>query len=133
MNLKFKASNLKFDGQYKMMEAKENGKYTNEMARQQLKKLSTELHTAKRDARVGVAMHYKKVNMWAPAMFTNAGDTVEIWNPHDSPDTEHLYDDDEIDGLIFYVINNKSGQAEHHKYMKPKKDGPKINKSIFNK
>ncbi len=133
MNLQFKASNLKFDGKIKMMEAKEKGKFTLAQTKKQLNKLSTELHSAKKEARVGVAMHYKNVNTWVPALFTDVGSEVNVWNPHDSPDTEHLYDNDEIDGLIFYVINNKEAQAVNHKYMKPKKDQPKIDKSIFNK
>jgi hypothetical protein len=131
MNLKFEKSKLNFkDPNKKMIQAVIHGHYTQKEIRHELQKISDDLKKHNKNARVGVAMHYKNVNTWAPAIFSNAGDYAPIWSSKDSPETEHVYDNDIIDGLEFYVINNNNNIAKDHKFMKPMKEKI-INKNLF--
>jgi hypothetical protein len=102
------------------MEAPIKGSYTREGLRLNLQNISYQLKN-KKGAMVGVAFHYKKVNDWAPAMYTTAGDNVNIYDPSDS-DKGAMYDGDTIDGAIFYVIKNGDEIVPTHQKPKKKKD-----------
>lgn len=73
-SLKFEKGNIQFKDKRELMEeAPIKGSYTREGLRLNLQKISNSLKN-KKGAMVGVAFHYKKVNDWAPAMYTTAGD-----------------------------------------------------------
>jgi superfamily II DNA/RNA helicase len=126
-NLNFELSALNIAG-CKMMQAKKKGKFTLEKLKKDMQKISDDLHKSGRTARLGVSLHYKNVNKMAPAIFSNTGQAVTIWNPKDSPESQHLYDGDEIDEVCVFVIKNVDGKADDQKHLKHKKE---IKKSDF--
>jgi hypothetical protein len=102
------------------MEAPIKGSYTREGLRLNLQNISYQLKN-KKGAMVGVAFHYKKVNDLALAMYTTAGDNVNIYDPSD-PNKGAMYDGDTIDGAVFHVIKNGDKIVPTHKNPKKKKD-----------
>ena len=119
-SLKFKKGKIEFKDKRELMEAPIKGSYTREGLRLNLQKISNQLKN-KKGAMVGVAFHYKKVNDWAPAMYTTAGDNVNIYDPSDS-DKGAMYDGDTIDGAVFYVIKNGDEIIPTHQKPQKKKD-----------
>lgn len=120
--MQFEKGNIQFKDKREFMEAPIKGFFTRDGMRQNLQKLSNSL-AGKKGAMIGFAFHYKKVNDWCPALYTKAGDNVQVWDPSDS-DKGALYDGDNIDGCVFYVI--KTGEEKmptHHKPKKVKDDG----------
>ncbi len=121
-NLKFEKSNQTFEDGSKEMYARFKGKCTREDLRIQLQTMSNQLKAGNKKATLGVAMHYKKLGKWAPAIFSQAGANVIIYDPKDSPDTEDAYKNDEIDGCEFMIINHDKELPANKKYRKPKKE-----------
>ena len=99
-----------------------------------LQKESDTLRKANKNAQIGIAMHYKEVNAWVPAKFSDVGTPVSVWSPIDSGDTAAAYVDDRIDGFQVYVIL-KDKDLPDVKFLTPQKDfEPKqVTKNIFKK
>ena len=130
-NLHFEISPIRIVGS-KMMQAKKKGTFTRSQLVKEMQKISDNLHKSGKTARLGVSLHYKNVNKMAPAIFSNAGNAVTIWDAKDSPDTQHLYDNDVIDEVCVFVINNDNGNADVQKHLKPKQTKDiKLKKSEF--
>ena len=126
-NLNFELSKINIAGG-KMMQAKKKGKFTLQQLKKDMQTISDDLNKSGKKARLGVSLHYKNVNKMAPAIFSNTGQAVTVWNPKDSPESQHLYDGDEIDEVCVFVIRNDEGKADNQKHLKHKKE---IKKSDF--
>jgi hypothetical protein len=74
---------------------------------------------ANKDAKIGIAMHYKNVSHWVPAILSDVTGPVSVWSPYDSNDTAEAYVNDTIDGYQIYVIM-KDGNHKDVNYLKPK-------------
>lgn len=125
---------IKIKEGFTMMESKHKGKFTRQELEKTLQHIATESNSkGHADFRMGVAFHYKKNGLWAPAVFRNANQAQVVWDPKDSPDSMDLYTDDSIDEAIFWVANNtKVTEAEKVlDYRKPRNKKLVIKKSDF--
>jgi len=71
-SIKFKTSSMKAHGS-QVLKGLAVGKFTREAIKKYAQTLSHKLHKEGKNARVGVALHYKKSNAWASAEYTDAG------------------------------------------------------------
>lgn len=56
---------------------------------------------------LGCAIHYKKMNKWAPAIMKPTSSGMAIWSPQDSPGMANAYEGDTIDKLHFMIVDYK--------------------------
>jgi hypothetical protein len=130
-NLEFKKSDQIFEDGSREMYSRFKGKCSREDLRVKLQEMSNQLKAAGKNANVGVALHYKKLGKWAPAIFSVAGSNVTIYDPKDSPDTEDAYKEDEIDGAEFMIINHDKELPVNKKYKRPIKEKATKVKDFF--
>jgi len=85
------------------------GNLVQEVTRQQVKTyaqaLSNKLKAEGKNAKIGVAMHYKLSNAWVGGEYSNVGDDVIIYDPSDSVHGR-VVQDDTIDACQIYIIKN---------------------------
>jgi hypothetical protein len=133
-HLKFvKSENMFEDPNLKMMNARHIGYMSLKDIDEELERLSTELVASGKSARLGVAIHYGNVNMWTPALLFNAGEATKYFDKEYSDRKGfHLYSENAIDAVEFYIINNEGDAHNDKSHLKAVK-GTDQHKPSFNK
>jgi hypothetical protein len=135
-NLNWEASGLQTKNDTKILQATKDGHYTNEIVRTELQKLSNHFASKGATGRIGVALHYKDMGDWIPALFTPFGEKVNLFSIADSPSLQKFLGDN-IDSIQIYIIKNgdkTKNELEHKKeisHMKPKKHKKKTGFNVF--
>lgn len=122
--LDFKQTQMNFKDNRVMYEAGVDGDFTREGLLKNLEFMKDKLKS-KKNAMIGCAFHYAKVNDWCPAMLFKVTDPIQLWDVTDS-DKVDIYKDDDIDACVFYIIKADDGQSLPT-YHKPKKN---VNESM---
>ena len=112
--------NTKDKSSVKMQKCFKQGDFTRDGLIVELQKLSDMFSDAGKKVRLGIATHYENLNIWAPAILVNSGETVKVFDPSDSSGKE-MYDGDNINAITFYVIKGSDAGDISHK--RPKKFG----------
>lgn len=114
--LDFKNSKVEFADGRKMLQASLKGKFNRDQLSKNINGLAKEINS--KDVQLGISAHYKNVNKWTPSLISYSNGHVPVWDPSDSPDTQEAYENDEIDFIHVFVIENKN--APKLKILKPK-------------
>jgi len=114
--LDFKNSKVEFADGQKMLQASLKGKFNRDQLSKNINGLAKEINS--KDVQLGISAHYKNVNKWTPSLISYSNGHVPVWDPSDSPDTQEAYENDEIDFIHVFVIENKN--APKLKILKPK-------------
>jgi len=114
--LDFKNSKVEFADGRKMLQASLKGKFNRDQLSKNINGLAKEINS--KDVQLGISAHYKNVNKWTPSLISYSNGHVPVWDPSDSPDTQEAYENDDIDFIHVFVIENKN--APKLKILKPK-------------
>ena len=114
--LDFKNSKVEFADGQKMLQASLKGKFNRDQLSKNINGLAKEINS--KDVQLGISAHYKNVNKWTPSLISYSNGHVPVWDPSDSPDTQEAYENDDIDFIHVFVIENKN--APKLKILKPK-------------
>jgi hypothetical protein len=114
--LDFKNSKVEFADGRKMLQASLKGKFNRDQLSKNINGLAKEINS--KDVQLGISAHYKNVNKWTPSLISYSNGHVPVWDPSDSPDTQEAYENDDIDFIHVFVIENKN--APEIKRLKPK-------------
>lgn len=111
MNLNWQASKTVFqDPRKKMMYASANGNFTREQIKDKLHELSTGLRNAGKVGKIGVSYRYQESKRWAPAVLNEFGNDLIFDDTYDEEE-----EDDRINYLQFYVINQNDANHQYHR------------------
>jgi hypothetical protein len=99
-----------------MLQASLKGKFNRDQLSKNINGLAKEINS--KDVQLGISAHYKNVNKWTPSLISYSNGHIPVWDPSDSPDTQEAYENDEIDFIHVFVIENKN--APKLKILKPK-------------
>ena len=116
-NLKFEKSDTVFTDGRKRVDGYIVGSFTRSEISTKLQELSDELHKKRKHGYIGVSVHYDDPNAWLPAIFTQYGHDVKLFDPADSTTTQEY---ERINGLCFMIIEN-DGKEIGSMFSKPKK------------
>ena len=117
--MRYEKGNVNFkDGRQLITSTKLGIKKTREDMVELVQKEADMFSKANKDAKIGIAMHYKNVNRWVPAVLSDVKGPVTVWSPYDSNDTAEAYVNDSIDGYQIYVIM-KDGNYKDINFLKP--------------
>jgi hypothetical protein len=114
--LDFKKSKVEFADGRKMLQASLKGKFNRDQLSKNINGLAKEINS--KHVQLGISAHYKNVDKWTPSLISNSNGHVPVWDPSDSPDTQEAYENDEIDFIHVFVIEDK--KAPEIKRLKPK-------------
>ena len=135
--LKFEKSKAQFFDSRKLLEANLKGNFETDNIKDNLNALAKQFDSP--DYQLGVAMHYKNVGKWTPAIFRKSNQNMVLWSADDSPDTVDAYRNDIIDHIRVYIIEDTKNIHPENSKRKPglnniQKDSmDRITKAIFNK
>jgi hypothetical protein len=114
--LDFKKSKVVFADGRKMLQASLKGKFNRDQLSKNINGLANEIDS--KHVQLGISAHYKNIDKWTPSLISNSNGHIPVWDPSDSPDTQEAYENDEIDFIHVFVIEDKN--APEIKRLKPK-------------
>jgi hypothetical protein len=114
--LNFEKSKVVFADGRKMLQASLKGKFNRDQLSKNINGLANEIDS--KHVQLGISAHYKNIDKWAPSLISNSNGHIPVWDPSDSPDTQEAYENDEIDFIHVFVIEDKN--APEIKRLKPK-------------
>jgi hypothetical protein len=112
--LDFKKSKLTMPKGTKLLEATlKKGKFSREQVVKNVNALARQFCDPL--VKIGVSIHYKKMNAWGTGLMNHSNKNILVWNPDDSPDTKEAYMHDSIDAVHFMVLksNIKDTKTTH--------------------
>lgn len=104
--INFKESETKFADNRKMIDGSLNGIFTRDQIIKEINIFARQFND--KNVQIGISMHYKKINKWAPALISPSDKNIVVWDSSDSPEMEEAYKNDTIDYVHVYVIENKN-------------------------
>jgi hypothetical protein len=130
--LNWEKANVNFkDSSKQLMTAKVHSKVKLNDLQKEYQALSNQLKKdSKHNLRIACARHYAGINKWVAGSFTDVGDDVVLYDVS----YNQAFDEDEIDGVEYYVVaNGKEGYFDHPKIHPKKNDLARPNKLTIDK